>query len=36
VGDPELILVAEVHGRAALMAELRAVLSELPDPGKLG
>jgi quinol monooxygenase YgiN len=31
MSDPELILVAEVHGRAALMAELRAVLSELAD-----
>jgi quinol monooxygenase YgiN len=31
MSDPELILVAEVHGRAALMAELRGVLSELAD-----
>jgi quinol monooxygenase YgiN len=31
MSDPELILVAEVHGRAALIAELRAVLSALAD-----
>jgi quinol monooxygenase YgiN len=31
MSDPELILVAEVHGRAALRDELRAVLSELAD-----
>ena len=29
MGDPDLILVAELHGRAALEAELRAVLSDL-------
>jgi quinol monooxygenase YgiN len=31
MSDPELILVAEVHGRAALEAELRAALSALAD-----
>jgi quinol monooxygenase YgiN len=31
MSDPGLILVAEVHGRAALVAELRAVLSALAD-----
>ncbi len=41
MNDPELILVAEVHGRAALIAELRAVLSALADgangePGCIG
>ncbi len=41
MSDPGLILVAEVHGRAALTAELRAALSELADgadgePGCVG
>jgi quinol monooxygenase YgiN len=31
VSDPERILVAEVHGRAALIAELHLVLSALAD-----
>jgi quinol monooxygenase YgiN len=31
VSNPELILVAEVHGRAGLMAELRAQLKELAE-----
>jgi quinol monooxygenase YgiN len=31
MSDPELILVAEMHGRAALMAELHAALSDLAD-----
>jgi quinol monooxygenase YgiN len=31
MSDPELILVAEVHGRAALMADLRAALGALAD-----
>ncbi len=31
MSDPELILVAEVYGRAALIAELRAALSALAD-----
>jgi quinol monooxygenase YgiN len=35
VGDPDLILIAEVHGRVALTGELRAVLGELAD-GALG
>jgi uncharacterized protein (DUF427 family)/quinol monooxygenase YgiN len=41
MSDPELILVAEVHGRAALRDELRAALSALADgangePGCIG
>ena len=41
MSDPDLILVAEVHGRAGLKAELRAVLSALADgangePGCIG
>jgi quinol monooxygenase YgiN len=35
MSDPELILVADVHGRAGLIAELRALLTELVD-GALG
>jgi quinol monooxygenase YgiN len=35
MSDPELILVADVHGRAGLIAELRALLAELVD-GALG
>jgi quinol monooxygenase YgiN len=31
MSDPALILVAEVHGRAGLVAELRALLGELAD-----
>jgi quinol monooxygenase YgiN len=31
MSDPELILVAEVHGRAALIGELRAALGALAD-----
>jgi quinol monooxygenase YgiN len=31
MSDPELILVAEVHGRVALITELRAALSALAD-----
>ena len=29
MSDPELILVAEVHGRAGLVAELRALLADV-------
>lgn len=31
MSDPGLVLVADVHGRAALATELRAALSELTD-----
>jgi quinol monooxygenase YgiN len=31
VSDPDRILIAEVHGRAGLLAELRAALGELAD-----
>jgi quinol monooxygenase YgiN len=31
MSDPDLIVVAEVHGRAALIAELRELLSALAD-----
>lgn len=31
MGDPELILVAEVHGLAGRAADLRALLGELAD-----
>jgi quinol monooxygenase YgiN len=31
MSDPELILVAEVHGRAALIDELRVALNELAE-----
>lgn len=31
VSDPELLLLAEIHGRAALIAELRSLLGDLAD-----